>query len=50
VHSEVASVLNTDLAGLYDSKTIHSYRTEKVTNILTLNAGYGAAYLKGRRQ
>ncbi|HEX8530054.1 MAG TPA: hypothetical protein VF646_08515, partial [Cytophagales bacterium] len=47
VHSEVASVLNTDLAGLYDSKTIHSYRTEKVTNILTLNAGYGAAYLKG---
>jgi hypothetical protein len=47
MHSEVASVLNTDLAGLYDSKTIHSYRTEKVTNILTLNAGYGAAYLKG---
>ncbi len=47
VHSEVTSVLNTDLAGLYDSKTIRSYRTEKVTNILTLNAGYGAVYLKG---
>jgi hypothetical protein len=47
VHSEVNSVLNTDLAGLYDSKTIRSYRTEKVSNILTLNAGYGAVYLGG---
>ena len=47
VHSEVASVLNTDLAGLYDNKTVHSYRTEKVTNIVTLNAGYGAVYLDG---
>ena len=47
VHSEVTSVLNTDMAGLYDSKTVRSYRTEKVANIITLNAGYGAVYLDG---
>ncbi|MBD0257700.1 MAG: hypothetical protein ICV83_18460 [Cytophagales bacterium] len=47
VHSEVSSLLNTDLAGLYDSKTVRGYRTEKVANVLTLNAGYGAVYLDG---
>ncbi len=47
VHSEVSSIFNTDMAGLYDTRTIRSYRTEKISNIITLNAGYAAVYFNG---
>jgi hypothetical protein len=47
IHSEVNTIFSTNLSALYDVKQVKGYPTEKLSNVLTLNAGYGAVYLEG---
>lgn len=47
IRSEVNTIFSTNLSALYDVKLVKSYPTERLSNVLTLNAGYGAVYLGG---